>query len=451
MLHGLSCMHSTLSCILFLECAEPQAFDEINSESEILWNSEFHVVLGTPSPTAAIIQAEELLRNSRSEIKGYIDVLELSECQPPHKPLETSPPKTEWGPTADLWTQLDATAPNSVYISEVAVLCGQRSEIDDICELLPGSRLYKIRTRGASLSTRELHHPATLERRAYAALTDYLIALLLFFSYRAVLNSPSVVLEIIDRKRVDVHELKLEENVELIPNLFGTNFTNLALGSKAKASFNFPFSTDKYSMSIAVHNPSSVEATLVLATSDREYSLEVEPFRIFRKRKIGNTIPLKAGERVTVSTPEQPETILIDFIDFSLDTDFKIPRSDGDRSVGWEDMLRLIGLWGYSDLKFVILEFLVLLAVMSYFIQCLCMYCFKTTLGCWLAQIKIVTAQNAKTPSVWRMLLRLSGYLVSLLTLGTGLFFPITSPSTRNENLIDRISGTVLVFSGRKP
>jgi hypothetical protein len=209
--------------------------------------------------------------------------------------------------------------------------------------------------------------------------------------------------------------------------------------------------TDTYQAAISTHNPSTSYLTLLISTANREYSVEVDSFRHPRRSVINRSIPLKSGEQITILTPEQHGQIFVDFLDFYLDSDSQVPRSSGDRTSGWEDLLRLMGLWQYSDFKYVFIEFLLLLPVISYALQSLSMFFFKNTLGCWAIKIRIVTAKSARKPHIGRMLLRLGGYLVSLLTLGTGLLFPITSPSTRNENLIDRFSGTVLIQSRRRP
>ncbi len=185
-------MHSTLSCLLFLESTEPLPVEAIPSDCDVVGESEFRRVLCTPSPTAAIIQAADLQRHYQYEIKGYIDIVELElgtkveegtqpkVSQSSHIQTQSSSSgcskslkekmRADLIPKSTQWDLLGGLAPKSIYISEVAMLCSQRSEVETLCEPVPGSPLHKISTSGSSLAQRQLQHPAPLAEE-YARLS----------------------------------------------------------------------------------------------------------------------------------------------------------------------------------------------------------------------------------------------------------------------------------------
>jgi len=464
-------MSPDLAILLFLEF-EPAPVASIidlleGNGAARSWSEGRRFIFRFESPTAAIIASEVVLKHlpilkGEDRARMYIDTCEVS--------FEASIPN---GPAITLgWNLLGRGKWNMVYFSESTRVTLQHSEHRFL------SRPEEWLERGVgkvSLNRLVLNYsevriareeeskglsdnlsaitPAPHGRRALAGLTDFLLALLVLVAVRIAINAPLVLGVIGSRKVIEAEAMEIKHGY-VSPTWLASSGAVVHMGMGASLTSSFPYETGTYKVRV-VYKTFDDLVKIKIRVGDESFDFignstrgkfsdqAWEHLDVYEKY-----YTIRHGEEFSVQKNEGEEgTPDIDYVQFVAPDDHLYPRSKRYNVLRSEDFLRLIGVWDYEDLKYHLRDLFVLCPAIQMFFHVLLLSVVCWTPGAWVAGIRIVSRQGRRVPGVGKGLLRVLGYVLSIIPfIGVGLIWPLIV--NKSENWADAFSQTRVIACG---
>lgn len=431
------------------------------------WEQGNRFIIQFDSATKSIVAGQAVLRqlqnlNNNEQVRSFIDVCEVN--------LEGGVPT---GAAVNLgWSLLSRGEWNMVYFSESTRLTLRHSEHSFLSRpeewLEPGVGKISLHRLLSNYTEKRLRReneyeqqsgnlstitPAPRGRRAFAGLLDFLLAALVLLLFRVIVNAPVVYSVISTRRVIEAEDMEIRHGY-ISPTWLASSGSVVHMGRRAQLSFPFPYKTGSYKVRV-VFRTGEKEIRMRLQIGDR--TLDWKGFGNGERfsdvsdidgRSWEEYINIEHGEQIRIRLPEEYNewTGQIDFVQFMASGDHIYTRVNGQNILRSEDVLRLIGVWEYSDLKYHLRDVFVLCPAIQMVLHLLFLSLFTWTPGALMAGIRIVSRKGPRSPGVVKALLRVIGYILSVIPfIGVGLIWPLIV--NKNENWSDMLSSTRVITS----
>jgi hypothetical protein len=350
---------------------------------------------------------------------------------------------THLGKSDDCWMYLQTLQCNQLYLTDSLVASLEPIEVPlalKACKVQHNqhgefiAHQLKLPTNSdASSGSLKLQSmkPAPFGKRIVAAITDYILAVSLFFFMNACWNFPSVY-RVYMAQQVWEAEQGTIEHAETITNWTSSGSKAVKFGKRGKVSDSFPFEANEYKVALvhSAYTPEPLSIRVVLGNNEFFF---VQPHQRKMKRLyLPGTYQLKEGDYIKIESLSNNDDYLLDYINFLPPG---APTYSNDRThitIAQEHLIRLIGFWEYDDLKYHIWDLTAKCGAIFLIIQILFLSYFTWTPGALVGGVRILPRKRFGPPGPRLAMRRCLGYLISIPCAGIGWIWPLFSSSSQN-------------------